>query len=166
MTLDSCLNIRDIILEPLQTVFLKTLMLLKRMPIFSKFTPFKSKIRNFFEDEQSNESLSLLLSQELDFEFSKSILTFALAFLGGIFTLKTALQWDKPIENGFIMAIIASTVSAVLAFSAQYGIIEDLRQKRIPSSFRRQLRILPPSVLLGIALSGALQYFELMPVFF
>ena len=50
----------------------------------------KNRLRTLFSDAPSDESPSHLLSQELEFELSKSILTFAFAFIGGAVTLKTA----------------------------------------------------------------------------
>lgn len=126
----------------------------------------KNRLRTLFSDGQSDESPSHLLSQELEFELSKSILTFAFAFIGGAVTLKTALGIDRPIEEGFIQALAMAGLSAVLALGAQQGIIKDLRLKRVASPIRRQFRSAPPSLASGFALGFALKYFEFAPEYF
>ena len=120
----------------------------------------KTQFQKFFADEVYDESKSYLLSQELEFEHAKSILTFALAFIGGIVTLKTAVGVDNPLNEGFLLSIGAASVSAILSFNAQQGIIKDLRIKRGPSKFRRLLRVMPPSMALGVAFAGAYEYFD------
>ena len=118
------------------------------------------RFQKLTQDEQSDESASYLLSQELDFEYAKTILTFALAFIGGLVTLKTALTFDKPINEGFTLAIGMAGLSAILAFTWQQGIIYDLRMKRVPSRMRRMFRVAPSSLLLGAAFGSALNYFD------
>lgn len=126
----------------------------------------RNRVIKFFADEKSDESISFLLSQELDFEFSKSMLTFSLAFIGGIVTLSTALDLDKPYDDSFQMAIISSALAAIWSFLSQQGIIEDLRKKRVPSELRRLLRGMPSALLLGLAFGSAARFFNFAPSVF
>ncbi|WP_395373422.1 hypothetical protein [Marinicella sp. W31] len=120
----------------------------------------KNRLQVLIKDEQSDESKSHLLSQELDFEYAKTVLTFALAFIGGMVTLKTALAFEKPIEEGLTLSLGLAGFSAILAFTWQQGIIQDLRLKRVPSYARRMIRMAPCSLMLGVAFGVAFDYFD------
>ncbi|WP_444891618.1 hypothetical protein [Microbulbifer sp. DLAB2-AA] len=120
----------------------------------------KAKLQELVKDKPIEQSPHYLLSQELEFEFLKSILTFAMAFIGGIVTLKTALGIDKPINEGLTYSLAAVVLSAVFAFHAQQELISDLRKGRTASKIKRLFRHFPGFSLLGISISYAFSYFE------
>ncbi|WP_444899331.1 hypothetical protein ACJJIX_08465 [Microbulbifer sp. VAAC004] len=120
----------------------------------------KAKLQELVNDKPIEQSPHYLLSQELEFEFLKSNLSFAMAFIGGIITLKTALGIDTPISEGFTYSLTAAVFSALHAFQAQQELIDDLRNGRMPSKIKRLFRRYPGPVLLGLAFGYAFIYFE------
>ncbi|WP_444920671.1 hypothetical protein ACJJID_18130 [Microbulbifer sp. CnH-101-G] len=120
----------------------------------------RAKLQELVNDKPIEQSPHYLLSQELEFEFLKSILTFAMAFIGGIVTLKTALGIDKPINEGLTYSLATVVLSAVFAFHAQQELISDLRKGRTASKIKRLFRHFPGFFLLGISISYAFSYFE------
>ena len=125
------------------------------------YTVIEQRIRDYFTDTESEETDSFLLSQELEFEYSKSIVTFAIAFVGGIVTLRTALDFERPVEEGFLMALVLAGLAAMQALTAQQATIRDLRLKRNPSPFRRTMRSLFAAGMLGAAMGTAIIYFDI-----
>jgi len=121
----------------------------------------KKILKNIAKEGEFDESASYLLSQELEFQLAKSFLTFAMAFIGGIVTLKTAFAIETPIEEGFSWAIGAAILAVIFSFEAQQGVIKDLRLKRTASQLRMTIRISLPLVLLGIGMGFAIDYFFL-----
>jgi len=125
----------------------------------------RKNLKNFkalFKNKKIDESAHYLLSQELEFEYAKSIVTYSIAFIGGIVTLYSALSIERPIEDGLSTAIIAAILSAVLAFENQQGIIKDLYLKRSASPFQTIYRKFAAPMCLGIALGNALMYFGVL----
>ena len=121
----------------------------------------KSKIKSLIKDGEYQESANYLLSQELDFQYAKSFLTFAMAFIGGIVTLKTALAIDTPLDEGFSFAIGAAVISAILSFDAQHSIIKDLQLGRTASKLRMYYRRTASPLILGLGIGFAVKYFNL-----
>lgn len=121
----------------------------------------KNKIKGLIKDGEFEESSNYLLSQELEFQYAKSFLTFAMAFIGGIVTLKTALAIHTPITEGFSFAIGAAILSAILSFEAQHSIIKDLRLGRTASQLRMYFRRTASPLMLGIGIGFAVKYFDL-----
>jgi hypothetical protein len=119
----------------------------------------KNTLKNALKDGTFDESSSYLLSKELEFQLAKSFLAFAMAFIGGIVTLKTALAIDTPIEEGFTAAIGAAILAVVFSFQAQQSVIKDLQLKRNVSPLRRFARLSTPLFVLGTEMGIALSYF-------
>ncbi|WP_444915030.1 hypothetical protein [Microbulbifer sp. TRSA007] len=120
----------------------------------------KAKLQELINDKPIEQSPHYLLSQELEFDFFKSISTFAMAFIGGIVTLKTALGIDTPISEGFTFSLVVAMISALCAFHAQHELISDLRNGRTPSKIKQLFRFFPGPILLGVAIGSAFTYFE------
>ncbi|GAA4360093.1 hypothetical protein [Kangiella marina] len=122
----------------------------------------KRFLKEITSSNEIDHSPHYLLSQELEFEFTKSILTFALAFIGGIVSLKTVLTIESASEDHFFYAIAAAILSALFAFESQQGIINDLRVGRSPSRAKRFYRRTAAPIMLGTAIGFAVTYFEVI----
>ncbi|MBY6185366.1 hypothetical protein KUV89_01745 [Marinobacter hydrocarbonoclasticus] len=120
------------------------------------------KLKALLENQDLDDSPHYLLSQELEFEYAKSIVTYSVAFIGGVVTLKSALSIETPIDEGLSVAITAAVLSAVISFENQQGIIRDLRLKRTPSYFRTLYRKFAAPMCLGVAIGYALIYFGVL----
>ncbi len=119
-------------------------------------------LKSLFETPRFDESSHYLLSQELEFEYAKSIVTYSISFIGGVVTLKSALSIDTPIDQGLSIAIGASVISALISFENQQGIIQDLRHKRTPNKAKMLYRKYSAPMCLGAAIGYALQYFGVL----
>lgn len=119
----------------------------------------KNKLKDLLKEGEFEASSHYLLSQELEFQLAKSFLTFAMAFIGGIVTLKTALAIEAPMNSSFSLAIGAAVLAAILSFEAQRGIIKDLRVGRAASGLRMYVRIVAPMFCIGTAIGFAIDYF-------
>ena len=117
------------------------------------------RFNDSFKRDKFDDSPAYLLSQELEYDHAKSFLTFSITFIGGIVTLKTALNVSAPIEDGFLDAVVSSLIAGFASFSSQQSILEDLRQKRAASPFVRVCRRAVPGFMLGIAFGSAIAYF-------
>ncbi|WP_444938150.1 hypothetical protein [Microbulbifer sp. JMSA002] len=120
----------------------------------------KEKLQELVINKPIEQSPHYLLSQELEFRFLKSNLTFAMAFIGGIVTLRTALGIDKPITEEFTFSLVAAVLSALCAFHAKHELISDLRNGRTPSKIKRLFRRNLGPALLAISIGFAFRYFE------
>lgn len=120
----------------------------------------KARFKELIKEQDIDTSAHYLLSQELQFEYHKSTLTFSMALIGGMVTLKTALNIVTPINEGFGFALIAAIMSALFSFEAQTGVIKDLRQGTTPNRFKRTYRSVAAPACLGISLSMAYDYFQ------
>lgn len=120
------------------------------------------KIKALFENSDFDEGPHYLLSQELEFEYAKSIVTYSISFIGGVVTLKSALGIDTPIEEGLSIAMGAALLSALISFENQQGIIRELRLKITPSAIRILYRKTAAPMCLGAAIGYALKYFGVL----
>ena len=122
----------------------------------------RKKFKELIAHHDIEQTPHYLLSQELEFEFAKSISTFAMAFIAGIVSLKSVLNIGGLAEDKFIYAIVSALIAALLAFESQQGVINDLRLGRCPSKLKRYYRRFSPPLMLGVAIGCAVVYFEVL----